>query len=350
MLAVIKQRDMVSGRLTDNIDSFLLLMLFKFGLDVGVLFLCSQKQKTSFFSLCSLSIILADFVTVFLIAIMLFLGPETYLELICFLLANASAIYGALPLPMMCLGLLDYCLEDTYLGKQSSFRKFLRNAVSTLLVWILAAIYSFSYVDFDLKVQDSETGIKALVCEVEESKLTTFLLGIFSALILVLLPYWSKIPKWVKQSERLFEARKEPENQTSDLLFMSTNCLEKKSIEQNYLEETTYPPPLWLSLTLGFAIFWMPYLALSVACQFLGFAIPSYISVNLLWLECTNSLLLGVVFWVKSNTQGPYSQLPENVCMWHIYWHLNKGTQQQQLPVAVLNPSDKKIHILLCVQ
>ncbi|XP_059189632.1 probable G-protein coupled receptor 160 [Centropristis striata] len=351
MLAIIEQRNTLSGCHADLTDKYLLLMLFKLGMDIAVIFLCCRKPFHSFLAMCSSSIVLADSLMVFLIAHIWFLGPERYPVSLCFLMAYASAAYGALPLPIICLGLLDYFLEDTYLSNQRACCKFLRNAVLTLLVWMLAVIYTFWSVQPDLMEMDFENGIKALVCEVEESTLIDYLiLGVFAAVIFTMLPFWSMIPQWMKEAERLSEAREERDNQSSDLLFTSTCNTETKIGEENYLQDTVQMcPPLWASLTMGFGAFWMPYLSVSVACLIFGFAVPSYITVNLLWLECTNSLLMGVVFWVKSKKQGPYSNLPENVCMWHVYWHLSKGAQHRQLPMAVFNPSKEKRNTLLYV-
>ncbi|XP_039655685.1 probable G-protein coupled receptor 160 [Perca fluviatilis] len=354
MLAVVKQWDEASGCYTDNTDKYLILMLFKLGMDAVVFYLCYRKLNTSFLSICSLSIILADLVMVFFTASVLFLGPERYLVSLCFFLANASATYGAIPLPIMCLGLLDYCLEDTSLGNQSALCKFLRNVVLTLLVWMLAVINPFGSVNSDLIEVDYKKGITFIVCEVEESTLLTYMiLGLSTVVICIMLPFWSMIPQWMKKAERLSDASKERVNPRK-MLFTSNNCTETKIgenyLEDNYLEETIQPcPPLWASLTLSFGAFWMPYLAVSVACLIFGFGVPSYITVNVLWLECTNSFLTGLVFWTKSNGQGPYSRLPENVCLWHVYWHLSKGTGQQQLPIDGFNPSKGKRKTLLDV-
>ncbi|XP_042348531.1 probable G-protein coupled receptor 160 [Plectropomus leopardus] len=350
MLGIIEQWDEASGCHTGNTDKYLLLMFFKLGLDAAVLHLCCPKRYTSFLSICSLSIVLADLVMVLFVASMWFLGPDRYLVSLCFILAKASTTYGALPLPMMCLGFLDYCLVDSNLCNQSTFGKYLRNASLTVLVWILAYIYSFVSANSDLMELDYVTGIKALVCQVEESALIAyFILGLFTCVICTMLPYWSMIPQWLKEAERLSEEREEQGNQSSDFLFISTNNTETKSSKENYQETVQPYPPLWFSLTLGFGVFWIPYLTVSVACMVLGYGVPAYITVNLLWLECTNSFLMGVVFWVNSKSQGPYSQLPENVCLWHVYWHLSKGTRQHQLPVAVFNPSKVKRNSLLHV-
>ncbi|XP_075950358.1 putative G-protein coupled receptor 160 [Anarhichas minor] len=350
MLDIVTQTDVVSGCHTDNTDRYLGIMLIKVVLDIVVLFFSSRKLSTSFLSMCSLSIALADSVMVLLFSSLLFLGPERYFVSLCFILANASAIYEALPLPLMCLGLLDCCLEGTYLGKQSTFSKFLRHTALTLLVWILAVIYSFGSVESDLMKLDYRERPSVVVCEVRESTLINyFILGLFSAVGCTKLPFCSMTPKWVGEANRISEAREEPENQSSDLLFTSTDCTETKGIEENPPEETVNPrPPLWFSLILGFSLTWMLYLVMSVVCILLSFGVPAYITVNLLWVECTNSFLTGVMFWANSNKQGPYS-LPENVCPWPIYWHLSKGTRQQPFPAAVSNLSKEKSHTLLYV-
>ncbi|XP_036961040.1 probable G-protein coupled receptor 160 [Acanthopagrus latus] len=345
MLAILEQWNVESGCYMDNTARYLLMMLFKLGLDAAVHFLCCRKLYSSILSMCSLSIVLADSVVAFSLATMCFLGAEASPMSPCSLLAHASATYGAVPLPMMFLGLLDYCLEDTHFCKQRAFCRCLRNAVLILLIWLVAVAFSFCSVNTEPMELEYSTHVTALVCEVEESPLIScFTLLLFTAVICAMLPFWSSILKWQEEADRLSEAREEQENPKSDFLFVSTNCAtEAESSQETHLEEINRPrPPLWLSLTLGFAMFWMPYLFISVLCLVLGFGVPAYITVNVLWMECTNSLLMGVVFWAKSSTLGPYDHLPENVCLWHVYWHLSKGTGQRQLPVAVFNPSKVK--------
>lgn len=337
MLAIVKQWQDGSNCHTSNIDKYLLLMLFKLGLDIAVFYLCFRKIHTSFLSMCRVSIILADMGMVVCMAAMWFLGPDRSLKPLCFLLAYASVVYGALPLPVLCLGLLDSCYETSWICKM------LRNLGLTFLVWILVFIYAFASVKPELTELDYVIGIRALVCPVEESELINyFILMLFTTVVVAMIPFWSRIPQWVKEADRLSELREEQENQKSDFFFTSTHGMQTESCEENYQYETSGPrPPLWFSITLCFGVFWMPYLTVTVICMALGFGVPAYITVNLLWLECINSLLEGVTFWVQSKTQGPYSCPPENICLWHVYWHLSKGTQQQ-LPVAVFNPTKEK--------
>ncbi|XP_035513444.1 probable G-protein coupled receptor 160 [Morone saxatilis] len=343
MLAIIEQWEVGSGCHTDNSEKYLLLILFKLGLDIMVFYLCCWKPSASFLNMCSQSVIMADTVMAFSLASVWYLGAERSPVSTCFLLAHASATYGALPLPMMFLGLLDYCLQDTYRCNQSAIFRCPRNAVLIVLGWMLAVLYSFGSVKNELIEVDLTTETKALVCEVEESTLITyFILVLFMVVLCVMLPFWSSIPQWLKEADTLAKMREEQENQRNDL-FISTQCTETKISEGYYLEEIIRPPPsLWLSLMLGFGMFWMPYLAMSVICQVFGFGVPAYITFNLLWLECANSLIMGVLFWAKANTLGPDRNIPKNVCLWHIYWYLSKRTQQQQQqqrPIAVLKPS-----------
>ncbi|KAM4563832.1 putative G-protein coupled receptor 160 isoform 1-T2 [Odontesthes bonariensis] len=348
MLAIIKQWEETNSLKIDNTEKYFFLLLLKLGMDTVYFYVCCQKKFTNFGSVCSLSIILADLLLTFLLATVWFLGAERPFVTNCFLLAHASATFGALPLPMMCLGLLDYCLEANSMCNHRERSKLLRNVVLTLLVWMQAVIFSMSSANTVPVELDFVTGMKVLACEVKESTLIPVLhFGLFMASLLTVLPYWSEIPRWLKEADRIYEAREQKENPMSDLFFTSAHSSDIS--EKTFLENNWSRPPLWLSLTLGFLVFWMPYLAVTVACMIGGISVPAYISVNLLWLDCTNSFLTGVVFLVKSKTQGPQSNLPENMCSWQIYWHLSKGTQQFILPKAVFNPSKEKINHLLLV-
>ncbi|XP_029362943.1 probable G-protein coupled receptor 160 [Echeneis naucrates] len=343
MLAIMHQWTEGSDWNVDYIGKHLGLLLSKMGLDMMIFPLCYRKLQNSFLSMCSVSIILADMLLAFCMAAVWFLGTERFPMSPCFLLAHASGALKVLQLPFLCLGLLDYCLEDTSFGKRTGFCKSLRNMFLTILIWVLAVVYSVFSVKGELIQLDYMTGSKTAMCIVEElTVIPYFQLVLLTTVIFSMLPFWSSIPKWVKEAERLSELREKQETKRGDLL------ISKSFLETECLEDITWArPPLWFSLTLAFAVTWMPYLAVSVACLVLGFTVPTYISVNLLWLESTNSLLMGLVFWVKSKSLGPHSHLPENVCSWKIYWHLSK--EVRELCVGVLNPSTTKSNNLFYV-
>lgn len=311
-------------------------------------FICSRKPFVSLMSLCSLSIVLADWAMVLTLKVVWFLGPDKTPVPLCLLLAFASTTYEALSLPMTFLGLLDYCLCDTGCRKHSTSWRKARDVLLTLLVWMTALIYSFCCVKAETVELVITTKTMALACKVQESTMVTcFILITFTVVLCAALPYFSSIPQWLEEADQLSKMREEKDNQTqSDFLVISSNHTERKFGEEDRGKPNR--PPLWLSLMLGFAVFWMAYLSTSAICLLLGFGVPAYITINVLWLECTNSLLMGVVFWANSDLQGPYCNLPENVCLWRVYWYLSRGTWKQQ-PNAVFNPSKAKRETLFYV-
>lgn len=339
MLAVLQEVVAATGSHTDNTDKYLLLMLLKLGLDAAAFYFCSQKLYRYIFTMCSLSIVVADVVLTCSLAGVWFVGADRSPVPLCFLLANAATTYGALPLPVMLLGLVDYCLHNSYLCNYSKYWKYLRNAALMSLGWTLALVYSLTYVNAEAK-ELNRPNLKVLVCEVDDSMpIALFVLTVFAAFICVMLPFLPRVPQWVKEADRVFEAREKQKSHSSDL-FVSTDSKEQveKCLGRRYSER----PPLWISLALGFGTFWMPYLMISSVCLLLELGMPAYITVNVLWLECTNSFLIGIVFWTKSNEEGPYTQLPENVCLWNVYWHMSNSTRDERLPIAVFNPSKVK--------
>lgn len=341
MFAITEEWEVGADYCTVNTDKYVLLTLLKLGLDMTTYFLCSRKPFVSILSMCSLSIVLADWAMVLALAVVWFLGPDEAPVPLCSLLAVASTTYEALPLPMIFLGLLDYCLCDTCCRKRSASWRKARDVFLTLLVWMTALIYSLCFVKAETVAMDVTTKTMALACKVQESTvITCFILITFTAVLCAVLPYFSSIPEWLEEADQLSKTREEKDNQMSDFLVVSPKPGETKFSEED--REKPNGPPLGLSLVLGFAVFWMPYLSTSAICLLLGFGVPAYITVNVLWLECTNSLLMGVVFWANSDLQGPYCNLPENVCLWRVYWHLSRGTAKQQQPKAVFNPSRAK--------
>lgn len=340
ILAIMEQWEKTTDCHVDNTYKYFLLLLFKLGLDAAVFHLCSRKWHAYFFGMCSFSIVLVDLALTLVMGAVCLLGPEMSFVSPCFLLANASAAYGTLPLPMLVLGFLDYCFESTCTTSHRPWFKTLRNAVLALLMWVLAVTHSFNSAAVELMELEYVTGKRALVCETMQATLISYFVSItFILVVFALVPFWSRIPRWMREADKLCISREDQEIKKSDFLFTAPPCKDTTSCEMVSQEP---PPPLWLSLTLGFATFWMPFLIVSVTCLILGFEVPAYISVNLLWLECANSLIVGLMFWAQSETQGPYNRLPENVCLWPVYWHLSKGTQQHPQPIAVSSPTTEK--------
>ncbi|CAL8252128.1 unnamed protein product [Arctogadus glacialis] len=243
----------------DNTSRYLFLLLFKFGMDTTILYICWNRLHTFFLSLCGLSIVLADAVMLFALTTVWFLNPLKSPVSVCFLLAHFSSVFSMLPLPILGLGLLDYLFHDR----------------------------------------------RAIMLSDQRDK--------------------------------------PPHIQKSDLLRNAVGQDAQEDAAAKALVETTHQPPsLCVSFMLGFASVWLPYLIISVIFVLLGLGIPAYILVNLLWMECTNSLLVGVVFWLKCAESGQYNHLPDNICMWRTYLHLSRGTPvcQENFNATKWNPSE----------
>lgn len=331
-----------------NTDKFALLIFLKSGLDTTMYLLCCRKPFVSLLSTFSLSLVLADWVMALTLAAVGYLGPDKTPVPLCSLLAIASSTYDAMPLPIIFLGLLDYYLWDTSWHKHNvSWRK-MRDVLLTLLVWITALVYAYHFVQPEIVEVDVAPNTMALACQVKDSTVVIcFILITFTGILCATVPYFSSVPQWLKEADQLSKMREEKDNNTSDFLIVYSKHTEAEFSRRD--EKKPDRPPLWLSLVLAFAFSWMPYLSTSAFCMLLGFGVPAYITINVLWLECTNSFLMGVVFWEKSGQQGPYCNLPENLCSWQVFWYLSGGTWKQQQPQAVFNPSKAKRETLLYV-
>lgn len=349
MLAIAERWETAPDLYTDNTIRFLLLIVAKAVMDTLFFWSFSKAWSRSFLGLCSLSLAVMDWVVALAMASVWFFEAVRISVSPCFLLAHASATYGALPVPMMGLGILDYCLDDTYIGRQRPKCKLLRNVVLVLVVWIQAGFHSAGSVDCQLTEYYYSARERFFLCALEDTQGIAFVVALlFSAAFLAMWPFHSQLLQWVKEADRLAQEREAEKNKTSDL-FILNSCEKGQICEKDYVEKTNRPrPPMWFSLTLAFGVTWMPYLTMSAIFLLCDLTVPAYIAVNSMWLECIHSVLTGVVFWAKSETTGPYTHLPENTCTWRVYWHLSRGTQPQR-PLSVCNTSEEKEKKLLCV-
>uniref|UniRef100_A0A8C6UDZ2 Uncharacterized protein n=1 Tax=Neogobius melanostomus TaxID=47308 RepID=A0A8C6UDZ2_9GOBI len=229
-------------------------------------FTCATVSKFESYKSFNVSIVLVDLIVVAFMSATLWLDVHTSHTALCFIMAHFSAAYSALPVPMFFLGILDYYLQ--WAG--SKCFKLVRNAVWILLIWAIAGIYTYATVNS--KLEEQERGARYLICETQESQVVTYsVLALTTLVFFVLLPYLPLIPQWVKEADRISEDFAMPR------------------------------PSMQITVT--------------TLCTVFESGIPAYISVNLLWVQCLNSLLEGTVFWLGSDTVRPYSTLPDNICL-----------------------------------
>ncbi|KAJ3587026.1 hypothetical protein NHX12_013417 [Muraenolepis orangiensis] len=333
----------------DNTSRYLFVVIFKLALDTGILRICWHRLHTNFLSMCSLSVILVDVFMVMSLTLVWFLNPLKSPVSVCFLLSHFSVIFSMVPVPMLGLGLLDYLLQDRCPVDQRPVWKLLRNTALALLIWLLAGLYSYETTSSNEMEMEHFGGLKALVCEVQRSLFfNAFVVLLLILTICSLLPHYSAIPAWYRKANRLSEQRDQPRHTPkSDLLHKTVGQNGNGDAEARDLLETAHPPSLSISLMLGFSSIWLPYLLLSAFIACFGLGIPAYITINLMWLECTNSLLVGCVFWLRSNELGQYTHLPDNICSWRTFLQLSRGTHayQENFEATIWKSSDSKTKI-----
>uniref|UniRef100_A0A4W4GXA2 Si:dkeyp-100a1.6 n=1 Tax=Electrophorus electricus TaxID=8005 RepID=A0A4W4GXA2_ELEEL len=217
---------------------------------------------------------------------------------VCFTLSHGSAVYSVLPLPVLAAGAIDYAARRHPEASQCSVARAAGHCGVVLMLWVLACSYSYCYTDTELLMVDYKEGAKALVCPVQASIVVSFFsLNLSLAVGFILLLYYRGLPHWVDQASKLSSQR------AWILVPRSNQALSAKleTLEVGPIKEAPVAavkvdqqPPLFVSLTLCFALNWTPYLLMSMACDTLGFTVPAYATVNLLWSACANSLLEGM--------------------------------------------------------
>lgn len=328
MMAVLQEEN--ENGTYDATLQYLVLLLFKLVLNTLVLSFWLRSILKTLLGICSISICLADLLLISSICwAWMFQRNHGIHEIMCFILSYSSTIYSLLPLPVLLAGALD-CVIQQHMGfGQTSPGRTAVHCAVVFLMWTLACFYSSCYTNTELLTIQYKEGVRALVCPVQGSMAVShFSLHLFIIVSFVLLFHFRKLPRWVLLAHKL---AKQTTGSLSQSDLASSRTLEK--LESGAIEETDIfnqqdRPPLIISLVLGFALNWTPYLLISVACDFLGFAVTAYASVNLLWTACANSILVGVAFWYRSNKNGPFCTLPDDICPWSFYWYLSKENGQ----------------------
>ncbi|KAG9270305.1 putative G-protein coupled receptor 160 [Astyanax mexicanus] len=328
MIAVLQEME-ENGTCTHNETlQYLFLMLSKVALNTLVLSFWLRSITRSFLGIFSISIYLADLVLIGCISwIWWFRENLDIHKSMCFTLAHSSSVYSMLPLPVLLVGTLDYAYVRHMAVPQNSPSRTASHCMAVVLVWTLACFYSLWYTNSELLTIQYNEEINALVCPVHGSAVVSyfnFSLSIVASAVLLL--HCRGISHWVRLVNKLNSRKSWPFTPRSDIAFsnMAEKLKERTAGELCTDDDQQSRPPLLVSLTLCFVFNWTPYLIMSVACDLLGFAVPAYATVNLLWMACANSLITGLAFWYSSDELGPFCKLPDDICAWSFYWHLSK--------------------------
>ncbi|KAM9476343.1 putative G-protein coupled receptor 160 [Clarias gariepinus] len=328
MMAVLQEEN--GNCIHDATLQYLILLFAKVALNTLVLSFWLRSIPKTLLGVCSISIYIADLLLICFIswAWLFRQNPVTH-EFVCFSLSHSSTVYSLLPLPVLLAGALD-CLLQQHMGfGYKSVGRTAVHCVAMVLMWMLAIFYSSCYSKTDLLTIEYKQGVKSLVCPVQgSSEVSYFSLTLFVIVGFALLSHCRKLPRWVCQANKL-DKQGTSSLSISDLAFSKNlEKLELGAMTETRMINQQDHPPLVISLVICFAANWTPYLLMSIVCDLLGFAVPAYASVNLLWTACANSLLVGVAFWYRSTKHGPFCTLPDDICPWSFYWYLSSENGQ----------------------
>lgn len=323
MMAVLQEEDDICTH--DTTLQYMLLLLSKVALNTLVLSFWLKSISKTLIGVCGISIYLADLLLVSSVSwAWLFLQNHGTHEVVCFSLSHSSTVYSVLPLPILLAGALDCLIHKDVACSQKSLKRTAVNCGVMLLMWMVACFYSYHYTNTELLSIQYKEGVTTLVCSVQESvAVSQFCLNLFLVVGFMLLFNCKKLPRWICLAHK--QANQRAESLCMSDLAFSRNLekLESGAFEETYVDNKQDHPPVIINLTLCFALNWIPYLLTCVVCDLLGFAVPAYASVNLLWTACANSLLVGVAYWCRSNKHGAFCTPPDDICPWSFYWNLS---------------------------
>ncbi|XP_062383889.1 uncharacterized protein LOC134071263 [Sardina pilchardus] len=309
-----------------------------------------QRPACSVMSLCFLSLCLADFLLPAALAAAttadrLLDCCDGYPGYEALVLTHASAVYAFLPLPVLVLGALDYA-SVARRGQDGAFRFRSRwpgggvgQGAAVLALWVLAGLYSALHTDLSVLEVKGRPGLLrwTRVCDVCVARgVDLFCLLLLPAVGFVLLLHLPHVPRWTR---RLLQVAPEMEAHgtqwrrnlpvTHGNLPVTHGDLPVWSVEMEMQHPCQRDPPIYVACVLLFAAPWCPYLLLHLSSLLLGLAVPSYVSVNTLWLRCANSLLAGITSWALATqedtggTAGDSIQHLDPVCDWRIPIYLS---------------------------
>ncbi|XP_066547071.1 probable G-protein coupled receptor 160 [Amia ocellicauda] len=350
MMAILKT-EIGQRMVEDNTLQFLGVLLFKVLLNCLLFASNFRRASSCFLGFFCVSLFLADLAMVCgVLAVQFSRDSELYLpELMCSILAHSSTMYQQLPLPVLLLGLLDYTINmHRHFHPLTPCRAGLY-CTQVLLVWAYASWFSYNHSISILLEGSLADGRTAIFCPVLDCKAALYCcLAAALAAGAVLLFFWRELPLLCRVMHRLGLFHEELENLVhSKPPHRYSQLPEEGHGELGKCAEQVgqwQRPPLLLSITMGYTLSWMAFLLINIMCVLVDFAVPSYISVNILWTMCFNSLLTGLTFWARSQRTISSTDLPEDICNWTFYWHMSRKTSPtslEQISTGIYTLSDK---------
>ncbi|XP_062396783.1 uncharacterized protein LOC134087355 [Sardina pilchardus] len=400
LAAVLQQRPDWDADWVEHSLDFLFMLLTKVLLNCVLAFNHGlQRPACSLMSLCFLSLCLADFLLAAALAVATTANRlldccDGYPGYEALVLTHASAVYAFLPLPVLVLGALDYA-SVARRGQDGGFRSRwpgggVGQGAAVLALWVLAGLYSALHTDPSvLEVKRMPGALRwARVCDVRVARdVDLYCLLLLPAVGVVLLMHLPHVPRWTRLLHQVapeMEAhgtqwkRNLPGTHNKmPVIYSNLPVSNSKmpvthgnlpvthnkmpvthgdqavwSVEMEMQHPCQRDPPIYVACVLLFAVPWCPYLLMHLSSQLLEMAVPSYVSVNTLWLSSANSLLAGITSWALARqedtggTTGASIQHLDPACDWRIPIYLsyrgNSSGPWNQVPLELQTQTSEK--------
>lgn len=300
----------------DNTLQFMLILFLKVFLNILVSGSCSRSLQSSLMGYIAHSVLLADGLLISAVTIPWLLGEHVdTAQCVCFVLAHASTIYSVLPLPVLFLGTVEHVSHLLLGAPLRHTRSGLVYFMLVLLLWALACFYSSSVTNTVVWHIN-----RYQLCMIQDSSVVTyFSIGLCLLTLCVLITFHQEAATWIRAS--LKYSRPTPERSDLTFKYKKLQDLHSEGMSLAYSwigQDRVNGSAFFLSLVFGFATNWGPFLFVTTVFWCLDFNAPSYISLNLLWLMCANSLVVGVIFASSGEASGLSVSALDEICDWEM--------------------------------
>ncbi|MGH0173590.1 UNVERIFIED_CONTAM: hypothetical protein FKN15_066011 [Acipenser sinensis] len=225
---------------------------------------------------------------------------------LCTILSYFSSAYTKLPLPIVILGGIDHFMNLSRTGFPVSRSRVFLYSVEVLMVWAFAIFDSMHTIIIEIQRIDLPNNQSSFLCPIYSSHtVNLFCVGLFVVTCCLVALCWKQLLLF----QRICQAKEE-----------GIESLLNQQQQQPHSESMM----LLLSINMDFLVNWGVFLVGSTITIFYKLAVPSSMSINLLWLLCANSFLISLVYWTQADRVGPLNDFPDDICKWNFYWLSNR--------------------------
>ncbi|MBN3276501.1 GP160 protein, partial [Polyodon spathula] len=347
IMVILKSTGELQSTVHDNTSMFLYLFLFKAGLNCLAMTISHRRMRRSFMGFFGLSLFLADLMFLCFLVAMKFRSSLS--DSLCSILSYFSSAYAKLPLPIVILGGIDHFMNLSRSGFPASRSRVFLYCVEVLLVWAIAIFDSMRTMITEIQRLDLPNNQTAFLCPIYSSNTV----NLFCVSVLVFTCCLAALCwKQPLLFQRILQATDQDEKSLGeplrrDLPFSYSKLSDQEEGRESLLNQQQQSHSksmlLLLSINMDFLVNWDVFMVGSTIIIFCNLAAPSYMSINLLWLSCANSFLIGLVYWIQADRVGPLNGFPDDICKLNFYWLINRqaSSLQEKVSHSIYTLSDK---------